>query len=82
LSEGDEAGADKVDKESGEGEGEDSAEDEDGDEGEEDDQEEEEDLFAQLDEEEKDALLENTASVYVILEKVHSCYAYAWCHRS
>ena len=51
-------------------------------EGAEDDQEEEEVLFAQLDEEEKDVLLENTASVCVMLEKVCSCYTYACCHRS
>jgi hypothetical protein len=41
-----------------------------------------EDLFVQLDEEGKDALLENTTSVHLILEKVHSYYAYACCHRS
>jgi hypothetical protein len=82
VSEGDEAGADEVDEESGEGEGEGSAEDEDKDEGEGGDQKEEEDLFVQLDEEEKDALLENTVSVHIIFEKVHSCYAYTCCYRS
>ena len=67
---GDEAGGDDVYEDEG-SEAEGGVDDDD--DGEEDEQE-EEDPFAELGEEEKEALLENTAAVCLILEKVCTCY--------